>query len=161
ALDQRLGLGHVGRLAWGQDQPHRQSRAVDADVDLGAEAAAAAAQGLLRLAPGAVRFFSAPAAPGWARITVESRISHSRSGSWRASKTRCQTPLRAQRSKRRQTEFQLPKRSGRSRQGAPVLAIQKTASTNRRLSLAAFPWRPGRPGSRSWIRSQSASAMAW
>src|SRR5581483_4500298 len=57
-----------------------------------------------------------------------------------------------------QALFQLPNRSGRPRQGAPVLAIPGTASTNRRLSLATFP---GRPGRRSLIRSQSASEIAW
>ncbi len=120
--DQRLGLGHVGRLARRQHQLHRQPQAVDGDVDLGPEAAPTAAQRLLVLAPRPVAFFSAPAAQGWARMTVESRISHSRSGSCRASNSSRQVPFRAQRSKRFQTEFQLPKRSGRSRQGTPVLA---------------------------------------
>src|SRR5215831_1636615 len=94
-------------------------------------------------------------------MMVESRMSHSRSGSCRASKTRCQVPFLAQRSSRRHTAFQLPKRSGRSRQGAPVLAIHRTASMKSRLSRAVQPGWPGRPGNRSLIRSQLASEIAW
>ena len=41
-------------------------------------------------------------------MAVESKITHSKSGSWRMANTRCQTPLLAQRSSRRQTLFQLP-----------------------------------------------------
>ena len=52
----------------------------------------------------------------------------------RASRTRCQTPLRFHRVKRVKTMFQGPKGSGRSRQGAPVQCFQMMASTIRRLS---------------------------
>src|SRR5262249_7031109 len=131
ARDQLLPLADVGLLPGRQDELHGQSQATDRRVDLGPEPAAAAAQSLLALSPGPIRFFFAPAAWGWARTTVESRMSHSRSESWSASKTRGHVPFRAQRSKRFQTVFHLPKRSGRSRQGAPVLAIQRTASRNR------------------------------
>src|SRR6516225_5856416 len=161
SFDQSLSLRHVGSLSRRQDQLDGQSQAADGAVDLGSEAAPAASESLFVLAAGAVPFFFAPAAQGWARMIVESRISHSRSGSWRASKTRRQTPLRAQRSNRRQVEFQLPRRSGRSRHGAPVLAIQRTASTKRRLSLATLPCWPGCPGKRSLIRSQPSSEIAW
>jgi hypothetical protein len=67
-------------------------------------------------------------------MTLESKSNHSRSASCSSWKIRSQTHLRAQRSKRLHTEFQLPNRSGKSRHGTPVLAIQKTASTKRRLS---------------------------
>src|SRR5262245_17841740 len=160
-LDQRARLGNVGLLPGGQDDPDRQPQPADPGVDLGGEAAAAAAEGLLLLPACAVSPFFAPAASRWARMMVEARISHSRSGSCSASKAFPQTPFRAQRSKRLQAEFQLPKRSGRSRQGAPVLPIQRMASTKRRLSLARCPGVPALPGSRSLIRSQSSSEMAW
>src|SRR5882757_535292 len=137
-LDQRFGLGDVGLLTRRQDELDRVAQGIDGDVDLGGKAPTRSAQRLILIYP----FFSAPAACWCARTTVLSRISHSRSGSWSVSKTRCHTPLVAQRSNRFQTEFQGPNRSGRSRQGAPVLAIQRTALTKRRLSLAVTPGSP-------------------
>jgi hypothetical protein len=65
----------------------------------------------------------APAAHGCARITVESRIGHSRSGSCNASNTTFQVPLRAHRSNRRQAEFQFPNRSGKSRHGELIHCV--------------------------------------
>src|SRR5262249_8221191 len=159
--DQRLGLAHIGVLARRQNQPCRVAQGVDGDGDLGRPAAPTPPECLLCLAPATRFFWGAPAACWWARTTVESRINHSRSGSWRASKTRSHTPFWAQRSNRRQTEFQGPNRAGRSRHGAPVWAIQRTASRTRRLSWAALPCWPHWPGRRSLIRSQSASWIAW
>ena len=64
--------------------------------------------------------FLAPAACWWARTMVESTIKYSKSGSSDiASKIRHQTPLRLQRLKRRNTLFQSPNASGRSRQESP------------------------------------------
>src|SRR2546425_194663 len=83
-------------------------------VDLGAESTSAAPQ---RFGFRTAVFLGAPAACWCARITVESKMSHSKSGSCKASNTRCQTPLRDQRSKRFQTVSHLPNRSGRSRHG--------------------------------------------
>ena len=60
------------------------------------------------------------------------------------------------RTNRRQTEFHGPNRSGRSRHGAPVLAIQRTALRNNRSRAAG----PGRGGSNARTRSQSASEMS-
>src|SRR6516162_10111321 len=160
-LEQLLRLAHVGRWARRQEELRGEPEPADGTGDLGREPASAPPQGRIDWAPAAVHFFLAPAAWGWARMTVESRITHSRSGSWRTSKTRRQTPFLAQRSNRRQTLFQLPKYSGRSRHGAPVLEIQRMASMNKRLSLATFPCWPGWPGRRCWIRSQSASLIAW
>src|SRR5262249_47782611 len=114
-----------------------------AAVDLGAEAPAATAQSLFVLATGTVPLFFAPAAQGWARTAVESRISHSRSSSRKASSTRVHTPWRAQRSNGRQTLLGLPKRSGKSSHGIPVRATHRTASTKRRLSRATPPCWPG------------------
>src|SRR5439155_20061072 len=95
--------------------------------------------------------FWAPAAHGWARTTVESRIRVETSGSRTAPRTRPHTPAAAHRRNRRQTLFQLPNRPGRSRHGLPVRATQRTAARNRRSS-ALGP----RAGRRSLTRSQSA-----
>src|SRR5262249_42940231 len=157
---QPLGVADVRLLAGAEVDRHRQHQPADRRVDLGAPAAPALAQSLLGLPARAVGFFLAPAAWGWARMMVLSSTSHSRSSSWNCPKSLAQTPLCAHRLKRFQTEFQLPKRSGRSRHGAPVLAIHKTASMNRRLFLAVTPGCPARPGSRSLMRSKSSSRMA-
>src|SRR5271154_5073311 len=75
---------------------------------------------------------------------VESTIRYSKSGSSDiASKIRRQTPLMLQRLKRRNTLFQSPNASGRSRHGEPVRTIHSTPSTNIRLS---------RPVEQSWLR---------
>src|SRR5690606_34950232 len=103
-------------------------------VDLGAQAAARTAKGLI-FSP-----FFAPEACWWARMMVESTIRYSKSGSSDiAAKTRHQMPLWLQRLKRRKTLFQSPKSSGRSRQGDPVRTIHRTASTNMRLSRPEEP----------------------
>src|SRR5450759_2706886 len=156
-LDQRLGLRNVGLLARCQDELDRVAQGVDEDVDLGAESAPRTAQRLIVVYP----LFSAPAACWCARTTVLSMIIHSRSGSWSASKTRFHTPFLAHRSNRFQTEPHGPNRSGRSRHGAPVLPIQRTALMKRRLSLAVTPGSPGWPGSMSLMRSQSSSLISW
>jgi len=72
--------------------------------------------------------FFAPEASWWARITVLSSISQSRSGSWSSWKTGSETPFLAQRSNPRHAVFHLPNRSSKFRQGAPVFAIQRNAS---------------------------------
>src|SRR5262249_61918942 len=79
------------------------AEAVEAAVALRPEAAASAAEGLLGLAAGHVPLFFAPAAQGWARTAVESRISRSRSGSRSAARIGSHRPASAQRSNRRQT----------------------------------------------------------
>src|SRR5512135_3717052 len=92
----RLGLGNVGFLAPRTNELDRVAQGVDEDVDLGAESAPRTAQSRSVGYP----FFSAPAACWCARTTVLSMIIHSRSGSWRASKTRSHTPFLAHRSNR-------------------------------------------------------------
>src|SRR6185437_6287219 len=161
ALHQLLCLLHVGGLPRRQDHRNGKPQPTHPNVDLGAKSAPTAAEGFLVLATRSIDLFFAPAAWAWARMIVESRRSHSRSGSCNVSKIVFQTPFLAQRSKRRKAVFQLPKRSGRSRQGAPVLPIHSTASTNRRLLKAVRPRMPGRPGKRSWIRSHDSSEIAW
>src|SRR3981081_3723955 len=77
---------------------------------------------------------------------VESTIRYSKSGSSDiASKIRHQTPLMLHRLKRRNTLFQSPNASGRSRQGEPVRTIHSTPSTNIRLSRPIEPFWSGRP----------------
>jgi hypothetical protein len=57
-----------------------------------------------------------------------------------------QRPLSAHRENRLCVFFQSPKRSGSSRQGAPVQSLQMSASTNSRLPLSLLrPTWPGRP----------------
>src|SRR5438552_731266 len=155
-----LGLLLVRFLSRACRQLDRMAQRVDARVDLGSESAPRAAKSLLPLASGAVPLFLAPAAVGWARTAVESRISHSMSSSRRASMMAFQRPFLAQRSNRRHTLLCLPKRAGRSSQGTPVRATYSTASMNRRLSWAMPPCCPGRPGNRCSMRSQSASEIA-
>ena len=76
--DQFLRLGDVVLLPPGQDESQGVAQAVHAHVNLGAEPAAAPAQGLGRLA---TLFGGAPAAQGCARTTVLSMIRYSRSAS--------------------------------------------------------------------------------
>src|SRR6185437_3286482 len=107
-LHQWLGLGDVRLLAPRQDELDRVAQSAHEDVDLRAEPATGAAQRLIVVYP----FFSAPAACWCARTTVLSMIIHSRSGSWRTSKTRSHTPFLAHRSNRFQTEPQGPTARG-------------------------------------------------
>ena len=90
ALDQGRGPADVALLAGTGQQPHRIAKPVGAGVDLGAQAAARAAQAL-GMRPPFCR--GAPAACWCARTMVESTISHSRSASpLRAWKISAKTP---------------------------------------------------------------------
>src|SRR6267142_478373 len=152
-LDQGSGLRCIALLTCGQHEPHGTSQASNGHVNLGAQATARAADRLIFRPP-----FLAPAACWWARTMVESTIRYSKSGSSDiASKIRHQTPLRLQRLKRRNTLFQSPNASGRSRQGEPVRTIQSTPSTNIRLSRPVEPFWSGRPMISGAIRSHAAS----
>jgi hypothetical protein len=91
-------------------------------------------------------------------MIVPSIITYSKSGSPdNALKIKSKTPFCAQRRKRRKTEFQFPKADGRSRQGAPVRATHKTASTKSRLSVPLRPGSPSLPGRTGASRSHCAS----
>src|SRR5581483_2687696 len=105
-------------LPAGQREDDRLASALGTEMDLGAEAATAPAEGLR--AP----FFRAPAACWWARTTVpstkckvQSRSPSASASACTARRIRAQTPLSCQRRKRLYTVCQLPKRSGRSRHG--------------------------------------------
>src|SRR6266851_9624335 len=117
-LQKRLRLGDIRLLPGSQLEFHRQTEAVDSRMKLRGKTTTRAAQCLVFRLYAGTPFF-APAACCWARMTVLSSNNHSRSASCNSRKMRSQTPLAAQRSKRFQTEFHLPNRSGRSRHGDP------------------------------------------
>ena len=79
-------------------------------------------------------------------MAVESKITHSKSGSWRMANTRCQTPLLAQRSSRRQTLFQLPKYSGRSAPRGTGLGDPKDGINEQTIVLGGLPMLAGLAG---------------
>ncbi len=73
------------------------------------------------------------------------------------SKARSKTPALAQRLKRTKMLFQLPKSTGRSRQGEPVRTRQSTASRNSLLSLPVAPGSDFLPGNTGSTFAQAAS----
>jgi site-specific DNA recombinase len=98
------GAGLVG-LAGREDEGERQAAGIAAQVQLGREPAARAAQRLTVLPP------LAPAACWWARMTVPSSICTRSSAaplSARAAKSASDTPRSRQRAKRRQRLFHFP-----------------------------------------------------
>jgi hypothetical protein len=72
AIQERLGLRDVMPLSASEPKPQGITQAIYTDVDFGAEATSAASQGLILLS---TSFFDAPAAHGWARMTLLSSIS--------------------------------------------------------------------------------------
>src|SRR6476660_3725180 len=132
--DDRLGPRRFVDLPGGDFDGKRSSRTVSDHVELRSKPAAAAAQrvvgGLVGVAP--ETFLSAPAAARAAR-TDEPSTHHSSQSMYpllssltcNASMIAANTPLLRQRRKWSYTVRQGPKRSGRSRQGAPVDRIQK------------------------------------
>src|ERR687893_1269469 len=142
ALDQRPHANGVVALAGQQDEAHQVAEGVDEGDDLGRQAAARAADGLVPGPP------FAPLAFWWAVTMVPSTRAYSKSGSpdrhW---KTRSNTPPFTQRRNRWKTLFHLPKAPGRSRQGTPVRTRHSTASRNSRLSFPVAPGSVGLPGS--------------
>jgi hypothetical protein len=112
-VEQRFEMRRVGSLAAGQIESDDVARRVRLGVDFRGETAARATERLRFLPP------LAPAADTCARTMVESNI-------WircadelieaSASKKASNTPALLNRSKRFQTLFQLPNRSGKARQ---------------------------------------------
>lgn len=152
-LNQGGPLRDIGNLAGRQDQTNRIAKGIDTSMNLGGQPAPRTTDRLI-----ATVFLGAPAACWWARTIVASMKSSSRSASpWRASATRCQTPYASQRAKRTYTECQLPSSLGKSRQGDPVRARYRTASTKPRLSAARPPLSVGLPGNNSAIRNHCVS----
>jgi hypothetical protein len=155
-LDQALCLTDIGDLTCRQDKADRIAESVDGNADLRAQTAARTPDRLIFGPP-----FWAPAACWCARTMVESMIRYSRSGFSPSSvKSRCQTPFFAHRRKRRNTLFQAPNSSGRSRHGAPARTNHNTASTNKRLSEPCRPLSPFLPGINGSIRCHCPSVNA-
>ena len=153
SLDQSRALRNVGGVATGQDQAQRITQGIYTGVNLGGQPTARTADRLI-----ATVFLGAPAECWWARTTVESMNSSSRSASrCSTSATRDHTPLVSQRAKRIYTECQLPNSAGRSRQGLPTRAVYSTASTNKRLSTARPPLSVSLPGNNSEMRAHCPS----
>src|SRR5438045_3816662 len=75
ALDQRAGLGGLVHLSGGENHPQGMTERIDRDVDLGAQAAARPADGLISSPP------FAPAACWCARTMVASIMTCSKFGS--------------------------------------------------------------------------------
>ena len=152
-LNQGSTLRDIGHLASCQDQTNWVAKSIDTGMNFGGQPTSRSTDRLI-----ATVFLGAPAACWWARTIVASMNSSSKSASlWRASATRCQTPYSSQRAKRTYTECQLPNSLGKSRQGDPVRARYRTASTKRRLSAARPPLSVGFPGSKSAIRNHCSS----
>src|SRR5262249_61842114 len=114
------GFPQTGRLAGRREQVDRRAEPVKPAVTLSPDPAAAAAKRLIVLAARPVPFFSDSAAHAWARTTVESRISTSRSSSRSTAARAANRPALAQRAKRRHWLVQLPYPSGRARPRVPV-----------------------------------------
>jgi hypothetical protein len=155
AFQQDSRASHVVAFPFGQMQLHRLEVVTDRDVDLGTEAPTGTSQRLGVLPP------FAPAACWWARTIVESssRFDNSESPPSVLS-TRPQTSRLHQRLNRLYDVFHGPNRSGKSRHGAPVRAIQNTALTNIRLSWAVRPGSPDLPGSRGSIAVHCSSEIS-
>src|ERR1700736_5836893 len=150
--DQGLDTDAVVTLARQQQEANEIPECVHQGHDLGSQAAARAAYGLILRPP------FAPVPCWWTRTRVPSMRTYSKSGSSQSAlKTRSQTPLFAQRQKRVYTVNHLPNPSGRSRDGEPVRAIQRTASIKSRLSRPLLPGSPALPDNSSAIRRHWAS----
>lgn len=164
--EQRLGFhpghqsirsGEVMDLSGGQKDRQGITQRIHQSVDFGTQATLAAPNRLIFRG-----FFLAPALCWWARTMVLSIIAYSLSASVLSiARMLPHTPFLAQRLHRRWVLFQLPKLSGRSRQGVPVRYRCITASTNRRLFTAVTPTEPARPGNAPLIRSHWSSRSWW
>ena len=138
---QLSGPAAIRLLARAKHQPQRIAQGIDQGMYFSGQPAAAAAEGLVADAA----FFWLPAAWAWARTTVESSITQSKSGSCTASNKPFHTPVCAQRRQRLRCVSALPKRAGSVRHAAPWRAIQSTAFKNKRLSPAVRPTSPALP----------------
>ena len=152
AGDQRFDADAIVPLTRQQDEARQIAERIDKRDDFGRQTAARSPDCLILSPP------LAPAPCWWTRTIVPSIMAYSKSGSSdNALKRISKTPFAAQRRKRRKIEFHRPNSGCRSRQGAPVRAIQRTASTKPRLSCPLRPGSPGLPGSRGATRSHCPS----
>jgi hypothetical protein len=163
-FQQGRDVGRLVALARRQNEADRLAAALGPQVQLGAEAAAGAAEGSVA-AP-----FLAPAALWCARIVVPSSKCRTQSNAPVASRWTCnaasarsQTPARCQRRQRLYTVCHGPYRSGRSRHGAPVANRHSIALTRVRWSLAGRPvvGRCGGSNGSSFAHWASVSSCRW
>ena len=152
AVEKIRCLSDVMSFAPSETKSSQVAQTIDCGVNLGTQSPTRTANTLLAL------FFDAPAACWCARTIVLSRNTSSKSASFDSvANIFCQTPLSAQREKRRKTLFHAPNSGGRSRHGTPVRAIHSTASTNSRLSAPVRPRSPSFPWSNGSIRTHWSS----
>ena len=113
------------RLTWRHSEADREPFGIRPGMELGREATARAAETVAMSPP-------LPPAAWWcARTMVESIICimlSEASLSTKAARITSQTPASVQRRYCRNTEFQWPSSSGRSRHGEPVRVTQRIAS---------------------------------
>ena len=148
SFNQRLGLVDVARLPRREDEAQWISQSIDNGMDFRGKAAPRTTDRTSFRPP----FLPASCWCAW--TIVESIMIYSKSGSSAiAANNRSQTPSLDHLEKRTKVLFQLPKTSGKSRQGIPVRASQSTASTNRRLFTPVRPGSLGLPGKCGRIRS--------
>src|SRR5208337_3679010 len=139
-LDQFFRARDFASLPRHQSEPHEAAQTVDEREDFGCHAAPAFSDRLILSPP------LAPCPWRWTLLIVPSIMANSKSGSSDSLlNIRVNTPARTQRRKRLNTELNLPNSSGKSRHGAPVRAIHKTASTNKRGSPPVWPGCPSCP----------------
>ena len=155
AHPQARGLRAAVGTAAGQGQGANPALRVATRVELGRETAPAAAE---RLPDGAV-FFFAPAVTWCARTAVESTRSRCKPVAFCTwASTGGHTPACRQHRKRAYTVCQGPNRAaGKSPHDTPHRARQRTASTNKRVSLAVVPGDRSWPGNNGESRAHCAS----
>ena len=148
--DDRLGLRALVDLPRRDFNGEGSALAVSNHMELRSKPASAAAQRVVRRLGGmpVETFLSAPPAARAARTLAPSTHQSSQSIRPRSSSLICKasimdakTPVRRHCEKYRCTVLQEPKRSGRSRQGAPVPRIQKIPLSISRGSFAGRPVR--------------------
>lgn len=146
-IDQVLRLRRIVLLAGREDDVKRFALGRCDRVDLGRKTSSRTAQSIASDPP------LPPAASWCALITVPSMSEPTSSSIRRVLKIRSHTPLLAHRAKRLYVVFQLPYRSGMSRQGAPVLSRHMTALTN--------PRSPSLDRGPGWTGSSAATFAHW
>src|ERR1019366_3295954 len=119
-VEEGCDAGAVMPLPRQQHKAGKVAETIDQGDDLGRQAAARASDGLILSPP------FAPVPCWWTRMTVPSTIAYSKSGSPdNVAKRPSNTFFRDHRRKAMNFEFQFPRCSGRSRQGAATGAIQR------------------------------------
>ena len=168
-IEQRLGAGGFVLLAGSDSCDQRSALAVSNQMEFGSETASAAAQRVIGGFLGVMSdtFLLAPAAAREARICVPSMHHKSHSSLPSRSRRICsvfrirsKVPLRRHFEKWSYTVCQGPKRSGKSRQGAPVRRIQTMPFHIFRGSLAGRPVRAAALGNKGPTKRHCSSVIS-